>query len=68
MLDFRCVFLFRSTVDHVCMSLRSIAEFLVGIEEGDAGVNEAASSIFGDLVLFLLAFPALGCNVVIEKV
>lgn len=48
--------------------MRSITEFLVGIEEGDTVLNEAASSIFGDLVLFRLAFPALGCNVVIEKV
>ena len=48
--------------------MMSIADFLVGIEEGDADVNEAASSIFGDLVLFRLAFPALGCNGMIEKV
>jgi len=46
----------------------SFPDFLVGIEEGDADVNEAASSICGDLVLFRLAFPVLGCNVVIEKV
>jgi len=41
--------------------MMSIADFLVGIEEGDAGVNEASSDVFGDLVLFRnLAFPALG--------
>ena len=48
----------------------SFPDFLVGIEEGDADVNEA-SDVFGDLILFRnLAFPALGCKVngMIEKV
>ena len=36
-------------------------DFVVGIEEGDADLNEAASDVFGGLVLFRnLAFPALG--------